>query len=79
MIAYLPNIYPDELVYSWCCRYYAHSGLPSYSIALEDLFDDKNYRLSYEFSGDFSTEAQAIINKMIKVEDLIERHTMYPS
>ena len=78
MIAYLPNIYPDELVYSWCCRYYAHSGLPSYSIALEDLFDDKNYRLSYEFSGDFSTEAQAIINKMIKVEDLIERHTMYP-
>ena len=78
MIAYLPNIYPDELVYSWCCRYYAPSGLPSYSIALEDLFDDKNYRLSYEFSGDFSTEAQAIINKMIKVEDLIERHTMYP-
>lgn len=78
MIAYLPNIYPDELVYSWCCRYYAHSGFPSYSTALEDLFDDKSYRISYEFSGNFSSEIKAVIDKMIKIEDLIERHTMFP-
>lgn len=78
MIAYLPNIYPDELVYSWCCRYYAHSGLPSYSMALEDLFSEKSYRISYEFSGCFNSEAKAIIDKMIKVEDLIEEHTMFP-
>lgn len=78
MIAYLPNIYPDELIYSWCCRYYAHSGLPSYSMALEDLFGDKSYRISYEFSGCFNSDAKAIIDKMIKVEDLIEQHTMYP-
>ena len=24
MIAYLPELYPDELAYSWFCRYYAH-------------------------------------------------------
>lgn len=78
MIAYLPNIYPDELFYSWCCRYYAHSGLPSYSTALEDLFGDKSYRINYEFSGCFCDETQAIIDKMIKEEDLIERHTMFP-
>lgn len=78
MIAYLPNIYPDELFYSWCCRYYAHSGLPSYSMALEDLFGDKSYRISYEFSGNFSSEIKAVIDKMIKIEDLIEQHTMFP-
>jgi hypothetical protein len=78
MIAYLPNIYPDEIVYSWCCRYYAHSGYPSYSTALEDLFGNKSYRINYEFSGCFCDETQAIIDKMIKAEDLIERHTMFP-
>lgn len=26
MITYLPEIYPDELVYSWFCRYAIHSG-----------------------------------------------------
>lgn len=78
MIAYFPSIYPDELVYSLCSRYYAHSGLPCYSMALEDLFDDKSYRVNYEFSGHFSTEAKAIINKMTSIEKLIKNHTMYP-
>lgn len=26
MISYFPAIYPDELVYSWLCRYYVHSN-----------------------------------------------------
>lgn len=78
MIAYFPSIYPDELVYSLCSRYYAHSGLPCYSMALEDLFDDKSYRVNYEFSGHFSTETKAIISKMTTIEELIENHTMYP-
>lgn len=78
MIAYLPDIYDDELVYSWVSRYFAHSGYPCYSMALEDLFGNNSYRISYEFSGCFNSEAKAIIDKMIKTEDLIERHTMYP-
>ena len=78
MIAYMPAIYPDELVYSWCSRYYAHSGYPNYSMALEELFGDKNYRLSYEFSGCFSDSARAVIGKMIDLGELIERHTMFP-
>ena len=78
MIAYMPAIYPDELVYSWCSRYYAHSGYPNYSMALEELFGDKNYRLSYEFSGSFTDSARAVIGKMIDLGELIERHTMFP-
>ena len=26
MISYLPELYPDELVYSWFCRLYIHGG-----------------------------------------------------
>lgn len=77
MIAYMPTIYPDELVYSWCSRYYAHSGFPSYSMTLEELFGDKCYRLSHEFSGCFTNSAKAIISKMIGMGELIKKHTMY--
>lgn len=78
MIAYLPDIYDDELVYSWVSRYFAHSGYPCYSMALEDLFDNNSYRLSYEFSGCFSEDATAVIEKMGGIETLITKHTMYP-
>ena len=78
MIAYLPDIYDDELVYSWVSRYFAHSGYPCYSMALEDLFNDKNYRLNYEFSGCFSKDATAVIDKMGGTEALITKHTIYP-
>jgi len=78
MIAYMPTIYPDELVYSWCSRYYAHSGYPSYSMALSDLFGNKSYRLNYEFTGCFSTEAKTIIGKMKSISEIVEQHTMYP-
>ena len=78
MIAYLPDIYDDELVYSWVSRYFAHSGYPCYSMALEDLFDNNSYRLSYEFSGCFSEDATAVIDKMGGIETLITKHTMYP-
>ena len=78
MIAYMPAVYPDELVYSWISRFYAHSGFPNYSMALEELFGDKNYRMSYEFSGCFTEDAKAVIDKMIDLGELIERHTMFP-
>lgn len=77
MIAYMPAVHPDELVYSWCSRYYAHSGFPNYSMALEELFGDKNYRMSYEFSGCFTEDAKAVIDKMIDMGELIEKHTMF--
>lgn len=78
MIAYLPSIYPDELVYSWCSRYYAHSGYPNYNAVLKELFDDKNYRMNYEFTGCFCKDARTIIDKMIDNESLIMEHTMFP-
>lgn len=38
MISYFPAIYPDELVYSWLCRYYVHSGFFSSKSAMQELY-----------------------------------------
>ena len=78
MIAYMSAIYPDELAYSWISRFYAHSGYPCYSMVLEELFGNKNYRLNYEFTGCFTEDTKAVIDKMIGMDELIEQHTMYP-
>lgn len=49
MITYFPEIYPDELVYSWFCRYYIHSGCVSHKIALKNLMFSKSDAPSKEF------------------------------
>lgn len=51
MIAYLPDIYPDELVYSWFCRYYVHSGCLTYKTALQELLYNRCNNPSKEFLG----------------------------
>ena len=49
MIAYLPTIYPDELVYSWFCRYYVHSGFLTHKMALQELYCNRSDNPSKEF------------------------------
>lgn len=39
MIAYFPDIYPDELIYSQLLRYYINSGYNAYVHAAEELFE----------------------------------------
>ncbi len=41
MIAYFPEIYPGELLYSQLARYYAQSGYTAYRYAAEDLYINK--------------------------------------
>lgn len=78
MITYFPEIYPDELVYSWFCRYYIHSGCVSHKIALKNLMFSKSDAPSKEFIGHLNDQAFNIINEIIPIEDLIMKHTMYP-
>ena len=78
MIGFMPSIYPDELVYSWFCRYYAHSGHSAYVFAIEDLLEKKNIRPDVEFINRLNSDAKDIITKMISMEDLILNHTMFP-
>lgn len=77
MIAYLPHIYPDELVYSWFCRYYVHSGSLNHKLALNDLFCKRSDSLSKEFIGNLNPEARERIEKEMSMEDVVLKHTMF--
>ena len=77
MITYLPPVYPDELVYSWFCRYYVHSGSLNHKLALNDLFCKKSDGLSKEFVGNLNPETRERIEKVISMEDVVLKHTMF--
>ncbi|MDE5825432.1 MAG: TniQ family protein, partial [Lachnospiraceae bacterium] len=78
MIAYLPTIYPDELVYSWFCRYYIHSGCFSHKMALQELYCKRSDNPSKEFIGNLNPEAREQIDKIYPLDKLVLDHTMYP-
>ena len=78
MIAYLPELYPDELVYSWFCRYYVHSGCFTYKMALRELYRKKSDTPSKEFLGNLRPEAIEQIERVYPLEDLVLDHTMFP-
>lgn len=78
MISYLPPIYPDELVYSWFCRYYVHSGCFTHKMALDDILYNRHNNLSKEFLGHLSLNAEKKIQALYPLEKLILDHTMFP-
>lgn len=78
MITFLPEIYPDELVYSWFCRYFVYSGCFSHKMALLELLNKKCNNLSKEFIGHLNPEAKKKITKMYDMDKLILEHTMFP-
>ena len=78
MIAYFPAIYPDELMYSWFCRYYAHSGFFSSKSAMQELYCKRSDNPSKEFIGNLNPEAKVRIDRMYPLEKLVLDHTMYP-
>lgn len=77
MIAYFPEIYPDELVYSWFCRYYVHSGCFTHSIALKELFQKRCNNPSKEFIGYLNQNAKNKIEEIYSMNELILKHTMF--
>ena len=78
MISYLPELYPDELVYSWFCRYYVHSGCLTNKMALDDILLKKCHNPSKEFIGHLNPLSHKKIQEVISMEDLVLNHTMFP-
>lgn len=78
MIAYLPTIYPDELVYSWFCRYYVYSGCFTHKMALQELYCNRSDNPSKEFIGNLKPEARAEIAKKYPLDMLTLNHTLFP-
>lgn len=77
MIVYFPNLYPDELVYSWFCRYYAHSGYLSHKTALQELYCKRSDNPSKEFIGNLNAAFREQIAKIYPLNELVLKHTMY--
>lgn len=78
MINYLPSIYEDELVYSWFCRYYIHSGSLTHTMAMRDLFNKRCNTPSKEFIGHLNLTAKSKIEEIYPMEYLVLNHTMFP-
>ncbi len=78
MISYLPEIYPDELVYSWFCRYYVHSGCLTHSMALKEILYNRCNNPSKEFLGHLNPDMLSAMHRMYPINEVILRHTMYP-
>jgi hypothetical protein len=51
MLAYFPEIYPDELLYSVLARYHRHTGAVSPKQTLNDLFGNRNTIAGMELQG----------------------------
>ena len=77
-IAYFPKIYPDELIYSVFARFYQHCGYSNYIFCAEDLFANKKARPDIEFINELKPEVLHLLCKNMSIEQLIEKHTMFP-
>lgn len=77
-IGYFPTIYEDELIYSVLARFYAHSGYLSYNDVSVELFSSKKVRPDKEFIKKLQPEILKLLTKQICMEEVIEKHTMFP-
>lgn len=79
MNIFLPELYPDELVYSWFSRFFVHEGYITNIHALETLFCNKqNDDPSKEFIGNLNPNTREYINKTYSIKNIVLNHTMYP-
>lgn len=78
MTGFMPSIYPDELVYSWFCRYFVHSGYSTNKMALEDILYNRHCNPSKEFIGHLNPGMEETIKKVYPIDELVLGHTMFP-
>lgn len=79
MNVFLPELYPDELVYSWFSRFLVHEGYITNIHVLEALFCDKqNDDPSKEFVGKLNQATREYIEKTYSMKNIVLNHTMYP-
>lgn len=77
-IAYFPELYPDELIYSVLARFYEHSGYIYYKDVAQELFLNQKIRADKEFAKNLKPEIVELLTRNMTVEALLESHTMYP-
>ncbi len=80
MIAFFPEIYPDELLYSQIARYHSRSGYARYTYTSSDIYNnEKLVHPSIEFVNRYTADAMEWISKDKPWEEVAAEHTMYPA
>ena len=80
MIAFFPQIYPDELLYSQIARYHAHSGYSGLVFTMTDIYKNASLTLpSVQFVNQYTEDAMKWITKSESWDSIVEHHTMYPA
>ena len=78
MLAYIPEIYPDELISSWITRWKCHIGLATHSQTLR-LIARKQSRVSTEFAVRFNDDVvNAVRQRYGDLSKFLWNHTMLP-
>ena len=73
MIAFFPEIYPDELLYSQIARYHSRSGYTRYVFSAEEIFKNGSLTLpSIEFVNQYTSDVMKWITKIETWETIIE-------
>jgi hypothetical protein len=78
MIGYLPQIYENEILYSYVARYHRCTSLNSLKDTLEDLFGVRSIAASLEFPSHLG-KVESHLNVIgLSKEKLLYEHTLYP-
>lgn len=80
MIAFFPETYPDELLYSVIARYHQRTGNARFVFTAEDIYQNgKVVHPSIEFVNRFKEASMAWLTKKQPWEQVVEYHTMFPA
>ena len=80
MIAFFPEIYPDELLYSQLARYHSRSGYARLVFTIADIYNnEKLVHPNVDFVNRYTPDAMQWITKYEPWEVITEQHTMYPA
>lgn len=79
MIGFFPDIYEDELVYSWFSRYHVKSGQLSMAYTLEELYVHPYTTPDIEFINELKPDTFRIVECCCSMDDIIQNHTMFPA
>ena len=71
MIGFMPDFYPDELVYSLLARYYQRSGYLAYIHAARDLYTVPSIRPDMYFINPMREGAWELITRGTSPEQVI--------
>lgn len=79
MIATLPELYPDELLYSWYARYKERMGYLHDADVWQDLFGNSNHKPNILTHDDLTVLARNVPSAWMQDhESLINNHTAVP-